>query len=92
MTEFTVSRRSDLDAEDAGDEWSDKPMDVTMEMATSARSIAAETVGTAIFDMMETHKNGKWRRRSKALAGSSDRRSRNERIIRQQVEELTQVH
>jgi len=92
MTEFTVSRRSDLDTENAGDEWSDEPMDVTTEMATSATSIAAETVGTAIFDIMETHKNRKWRRRSEAPADSSDWRSRNERIIRQQVQELTQVH
>jgi len=53
MTEFRVSMRSDLDAGEAGKGRSDATMDVAMEMATAATPIAAETVGSAIFEPME---------------------------------------
>jgi len=49
MTKFRVSGRSDLDAGEAENGRSDAPMDVAMEMAMAARSIAAETAGVAIF-------------------------------------------
>ena len=42
-------------------------MDVAMEMATAATSIAAETAGATIFEPMERNENGKRRRRSEAL-------------------------
>jgi len=57
MTEFRVSRRSDLDAGEAGNERSDAPMDVPMEMATVATAIAAETAGATIFKAMERNEN-----------------------------------
>ena len=53
MTEFRGSERSDLDAGEAGDGRSDAPMDMAMEMATAATSIAAETAGVTIFEPME---------------------------------------
>ena len=86
------SERSDLDAGDTGDGRSDTPMDMAMEMATVATSIAAETAGATIFEPMERINNGKWRRRSEAPAAPSDWRSRMERTIRQQAQELTQLH
>ena len=67
-------------------------MDVAMEMATAATSIAAETAGATIFEPMERNENGKRRRRSEAPAAPSDWRSRMERTIRQQAQELTQLH
>jgi hypothetical protein len=92
MTEFRGSERSDLDAGEAGDGRSDAPMDMAMEMATAATSIAAETAGVTIFEPMERNENGKRRRRSEAPATPSDRRSRMERTMRQQAQELTQLH
>jgi len=92
MTEFRGSERSDLDVGEAGDVKSDAPMDMAMEMATAATSIAAETAGVTIFESMERNKNGKQRRRSEAPATPSDWRSRMERTMRQQVQELTQLH
>jgi hypothetical protein len=92
MTEFRVSGRSDLDAGEAENGRSDAPMDVAMEMATAATSIAAETAGATIFEPMERNENGKRRSRSKAPAAPSDWRSRMERTIRQQAQELTQLH
>jgi len=67
-------------------------MDVAMEMATAATSIAAGTVGTTIFEMIERNKNRKWRSRSEALAAPSDWRSHMEKMIRQQAQEMTQLH
>jgi len=49
MTEFRASGRSNLDAGEAENGRSDAPMDVAIEMATSATSIAAETAGATIF-------------------------------------------
>jgi hypothetical protein len=92
MTEFRGSERSDLDAGEAGDGRSDAPMDMAMEMATAATSIAAETAGVTIFEPMERNENGKRRRRSEAPATPSDWRSRMERTMRQQAQELTQLH
>ena len=92
MTEFRVSRRSDLDAGEAENGRSDAPMDVAMEMATAATSIAAETAGATLFEPMERNENGERRRRSEALAATSDWRSRMERTIRQQAQELMQLH
>jgi len=92
MTEFRVSGRSDLDAGEAENGRSDAPMDVAMEMATEATSIAAETAGATIFEPMERNGNGKWRRRSEAPVAPSDWRSRMESTIRQQAQELTQLH
>jgi len=92
MTEFRVSGTSDLDAGEAGDGRSDAPMEVAMEMATAATTIAPETAGATIFEPMERNKNGKRRRRSKAPAAPSYWRSRMERMIRQQAQEQTQLH
>jgi len=92
MTKFRVSGRSDLDAGEAGDGRSDAPIEVVMEMATVATSIAAETAGATIFELMERNENGKQRRRSEALAAPCDWRIQMERTIRQQAQELTQLH
>ena len=81
ITEFTVSRRSDLDSGEAENGRSDAPMDVAMEMATAATSITAETAGATIFQLMERNKNGKRRRRREAPAAPSDWRSRMQRMI-----------
>jgi hypothetical protein len=91
-TEFRVSRRSELDAGKAENGKSDAPTDVAMEMAMGATSIAPETAGAIIFEPMERNENGKRRRRSEAPASPSDWRSRMERTIRQQAQELTQLH
>jgi len=92
MTQIRVSGRSDLDEGEAGKGRSDAPMDVAMEMATAAPPIAAETVGAAIFEPMERNENGKRRKTSERLAAPSDWRSRMERTIRHQAQELTQLH
>jgi len=92
MTEFRGSERSDLDAGEAGDGRSDAPMDMAMEMATVVTSIAAETAGVTIFEPMERNENGKRRRRSEAPVTPSDWRSRMERTMQQQAQELTQLH
>jgi len=63
-----------------------------MEMATASTSIAAETTHGTIFEPIERNENGKRRRRSEAPAAPSDWRSRMERMIRQQAQELTQLH
>jgi hypothetical protein len=91
MAKFRVSERSDLDTGEAGDGRSDAPMDVVMEMATAATFITMETAGTTIFNWMERSVNGKQRRRYEALAAPSHWRSRMERPIRHQAQELTQL-
>jgi len=83
MTDVRVSGRSDLDAGEAENGRSDAPMDVAMEMATAATSIAGETAGATILEPMERNENGKRRRRSEAPVAPSDWRSRMERTIRQ---------
>jgi len=87
MTEFRGSERSDLDGGEAGDRRSNAPMDMAMEEGT-----AATAVGVTIFEPMERKENGKRRRRSKAPAAPRDWRSRMERTIRQQAQELPQLH
>jgi len=86
MTEARGSERSDLDRGEAGDRRSDAPVDVAMEMTT------AETAGATMFEPMERNENGKHRRRSEAPPTPSDWRSRRERTMRQQAQELTQLH
>jgi hypothetical protein len=71
---------------DAGNGRSDAPMDVAMEMEEVATSIATETAGITIFELMERNEIGKWSRRSGGLAAPSNRRSRMERTIRHQAE------
>jgi hypothetical protein len=92
MTKFRVSGRSDVDAGEAGNGRSDAPLDVAMEMATAATSIAAETACATIFEPMERNENGKRRRRSEAPPAPSDWRSRMQRTIQQQAQDLTQLH
>jgi hypothetical protein len=95
MTEARVSGRSDLDMGESGDGRRDAPLDVAMEMAMAATSVAAETAGTTIVEPMERKWNGKRRRRSEAVATAvapSNWRSRMERTMRQQAQELTQLH
>ena len=87
MTKFTVSKRSDLDAGEGGDGRRDAPMDMAMQVAT-----AATPAGVTIFEPMESNENGKRRRRSEAPAAPTDWRSRMERTIRQQAQELMQLH
>jgi hypothetical protein len=59
MTEFRVSRGSDLVAGEAQDGRSDVLKDVAMEMATASTSIPAETAGATILETMERNDNGK---------------------------------
>jgi len=95
MTEFRVSERSDLDTGQAGDGRSDAPMDVAMEMAMAVTPITVETAGGTLIEPMERNEYGKPRRRSKApptTVAPSDWRSHMERKIRQQEQELTQLH
>jgi hypothetical protein len=94
MTEVRVSERSDMDPEGVGDGSSDAPMDVAMEMATELPPITAETTGATIFEPMERNENGKRRSRSETTATTfapSDWKSRMERTIRQQTQELMQL-
>jgi hypothetical protein len=86
MTEARGCERSYLDTGEAGDRRSNVPVDVAMEMTTE------ETAGATMFDPMERNENGKRRRRSEAPATPSDWRSRMERAMRQQAQELTQLH
>jgi hypothetical protein len=92
MTEFRVSGRSDLDAGEAGKGRSDAPMDVAMEMATAATPIALEDAGSPIFESLDRNTNGIRRRRTEAPVAPSHWRSRMERTIRQQAQELMQPH
>jgi hypothetical protein len=86
MTEARGSERSDLDTGEARDRKSDAPVDVATEMTT------AETAGATMFEPIERNENGKRRRRSEAPATPSDWRSRMERTMQQQAQELTQLH
>jgi len=89
MSEARVSERSDMDMGEAGDRKSDVPMDMAMEMTTAATPTA---IGATIFEPMERNEHGKQSRKSEALVTTlapSDWRSRMERIMRQQAQELT---
>jgi hypothetical protein len=95
MTDARVSGRSDQVTGEAQDRRNDPSMDVAMEMATAATPVTAETAGTTIVEPMERNENGKRRRRSEAVAtavASSYWRSRMERTMQQQAQELTQLH
>jgi hypothetical protein len=95
MTEARASGRRDLDTGQAGDGRSDAHMDVAMEMATAVTPIAAETTGPITVEPMERNENRKRKRRSEALEiamAPSDWKSRMERTMRQQAQELTQLH
>jgi len=92
ITEFRGSERRDMDAGEAGVGSSDASMDMAMEMVTSATPVAAETAGVTIFEPIERNKNGKRRGRSEAPATPSVWKSRMERTMRQQAQELTQLH
>jgi hypothetical protein len=91
MTEFWVSRRSDLDTAGAENGRSDALIDMAMEMAM-ATAIAGDTAGTGIFELIKWNENGKWRMRSEAPSAPSDCMSRMERTTREQAQELTQLH
>jgi len=80
-------KKPDLDAGEAGDGRSDPPKDMVMEIATAATS-----AGVTIFEPTERNENRNWRRRSEAPATPSDWRSRMQRTIRQQEQELPQLH
>ena len=67
-------------------------MDVAIETATPVTAIAAETAGATIFEPMERNEHGKRRRGSEAPAAPSDWRRRMQWTIRQQAQELTQLH
>ena len=92
LTKVRGRERSDLDAEQGGEERSDAPIDVAMEMVTAATSIAAETAATTILEPIGGNYNGKRTGRSQAPAAPSDWRSRMERTIRQQAQELMHLH
>jgi len=95
MSKVSVSRRSNLDMGEVGDGRSDASMDVSMEIAPAATLIAAETVSANTFEPIERNGNGMRRKRSKALAtplAPNDWMSRQQRTMRQQAQELTQLH
>lgn len=85
QTEFRGSEKSNLDAGaireagDLGDERSEAPMEMMMEMATAATSIAMETSGGSIFKPTERNENRKQRKRSEAPVAPRDWMSRMER-------------
>jgi len=86
-----MSEKSDWDAGAVGETRSDAPMDEAMEMATAATPTATETARTIRFKPMGTNENGKRRRRTQ-FSAPSDWRSRIERRMQQQEQELTQLH
>jgi len=92
MTKFRGSESSDQEAGDAGDGRSDAAMNMAIEVATAATSIAAETAGVIIFEPRERNESGKQTRRSEAWLAPSHWRSRMERMIQQQAQELSQLH
>ena len=95
MTKARVSGRSDLNTGEAGDGRIDVPIGVAREMATAATPCAAETSGAPVVEPMERNKNRMRSRRSEALATAmvpSAWKSRTERSMPQQAQELTQLH
>jgi hypothetical protein len=87
MTEFRGRERSDQGPGKVGGRRSDTTMHMAMEVATVATS-----AGVTICQSTERKKNGKRRRRSEPPTAPSNWRSRMERTIRQQAQELTQLH
>ena len=95
MTKARASGRSDLDTGEEGDGRSNARMDVAMEMAMAATPVTAESAGAITVEPMERNEYGKQRRLTEALATAvapSDWRCRMERTMRQQAQELTQLH
>jgi hypothetical protein len=92
MNEVRVSRRSDLDEGEAGTGWSDATVHVAMEMATVATSTATETTGATVSEPIARNHHGKRRWRSEAPAADITWRSRMDRTIQQQAQELRQLH
>jgi hypothetical protein len=92
MTEARGNKRSDLDTGQAENRRSDMPMDVAIEMTTVATPSTAQTAGATMFAPMKRNENGKRRRRSVAPETLSDWRSCMERTMRQQAQELMQLH
>ena len=95
MTVFRVTERSARDMGGAVDGRSDTPMDMAMEIATAVTSIAVETAGEDILELMQRNVNRKRRRSSDVPAAAralGDRRSRMERAAQQQASELAQLH
>jgi len=91
MSKARASERSDLDTGDAGDRRNNAPMDMAMEMTTAATPTAT---GATIFEPMKRNEYRKRRRKSEAPATTlapSDWRSRMERTLQQQAQELTQL-
>jgi hypothetical protein len=68
------------------------PMDVAMKMVRAATPIMAEIAGATIFERMERNEIRKRRRRSESPADRSNLICRMERTIRQQTQEITQLH
>jgi len=89
MSEARVSDRSSLEMGDTGDRRSDAPMDLAMDMTTTATPTALETTGATIFEPVERNENSKRRRRRDTLATPCNWRSRIERTIRQQARART---
>jgi len=92
MTNFRGSESSHLEAGVAGDGRSDAAMNIVIDVATAATSIPAETAGVTIFEPRERNESRKQRRRCEAWLTPSHWRSRMERMIQQQAQELTQLH
>jgi len=95
MSEVRVSDMSHLETGEAGNRRSDAPMVVPMEMATAATAITVETAGATIFELMERYENRKWRSRMEAQATAlapSDWRSRMDRTVQQQAQEVMQLN
>jgi len=83
-----MSRRSDLDAGEAGNGRSNTPIVVVMEMATEATAITTDIAGATLFEPIERNENSKRSRRSVAPLAPSDWKSRMERTIKQYAHEL----
>jgi len=92
LSEARASERSDIDAGEAGDGRNDMPMGVATDMTPAATPTATDAT---IFELLERNENRKRRWKSEAPATAlapNDWRSRMERTMRQQAQELTQLH
>jgi hypothetical protein len=90
-----VWERRDQDMGEVGDGRKDAPLDVPIEMATVGTPNAMETEGATIPQKMERNDHGQWRWGSEAVGSTvatSDWRSCMEKTIRQQAQELIQLH
>jgi hypothetical protein len=92
MTKDEVCERSAMDKGVVGDRWSDPPIDRAMEMTRAVTCTATETVVATMFELLDTNDNGNQRSISEAPASTSNLRSRMERTMGQQPQELTQLH